>query len=243
MNNDMDDLFDNNNGQPKATRLSSLQIDENNQARSFDKNYSGFIRKVQFTLPILAVILVIIIFNWNKFESGSDKIVPIKEEDVQPQIRQEIGKNELINPRFESMDEKGQPYVLTADKAIQEDGEKGDMFLETPHGKMTLKSGKVLTLQAVNGTYNQIEQYLDLNENVILTHSDGYDLKTRILHVDLNENKAWSDQPVTVVGPQGAIAALGITAKSDDETVIFDGPATMTIKTETENLGFGKAMP
>lgn len=227
--------------QPKASRLENLYADRGDTAQNINKGYSSFIRKVQFALPVMALLLIGLIIGWNNFEG--DKIVPIKEEDVQPQVKQEIGKNELVNPRFESMDEKGQPFVITADKAIQEDGDKGEMLLENPKGSMDLKNGKTVTLSALKGAYNQIEEYLDLNENVVLTHSEGYDLKTRILHIDLKVNKAWSEQPVRVTGPQGEINALGMTATSSDEKIIFKGPAKMLVHTDSDNLGFGDTLP
>lgn len=227
--------------EPKATRLKGLQANRGETAQNINKGYSRFIRKVKFALPLMALLLVALIIGWNNFEG--DKIVPIKEEDVQPQIKQEIGKNELVNPRFESMDEKGQPFTITADLATQEDGDKGEMLLENPNGKMTLTNGQMLTLNAKKGAYNQIEQYLDLHENVVLTHSDGYDLKTRILHVDLKDNKAWSEQPVRVTGPQGEINALGMIASSKDEKIIFKGPAIMLLKTDNDSIGFGEILP
>ena len=225
--------------QPEATRLGGLYADRNN--KNINKGYSSFIRKVQFGLPLLALLLIAVIIGWNQF--GNEKIVPIKEEDVQPKVRQEIGKNELINPNFESIDEKGQPFTITADRALQEDGEKGEMLLEKPSATMRLEDGKTVTLNSKKGAYHQIEQYLDLHEDVTLTHSEGYELQTRILHVDLKDNKAWSKQPVRVTGPEGEINALGITATSSDKKIIFTGPAKMTLNTQNNTLGFGAILP
>lgn len=241
MDNNKDSEFIFTQEQPEATRLSGLHANRGDTAQNMNKGYSRFIRKVQFALPLLALLLVALIIGWNNFEG--DKIVPIKQEDVQPQVKQEIGKNELVNPHFESMDEKGQPFTITATRALQEDGEKGEMLLEKPSGNMNFNSGEIVTLSADFGAYHQIEQYLDLNDNVILSHSEGYTLQTRILHVDLKDNKAWSEQPVRVTGPEGEINALGMTASSEEEKIIFKGPAKMTLNTQNNTLGFGDMLP
>ena len=238
MDNDSEFIF---TQEPKASRLDGLKANRGTTEQNLNKGYSKFIKKVQFGLPLLALLLIALIIGWNNFEG--DKIVPIKQEDVQPQIKQEIGKNELVNPRFESMDEKGQPFTITANRALQEDGEKGEMLLDSPKGTMNLNSGEIITLSAQKGAYHQIQQYLDLNDNVVLTHSDGYNLKTRILHVDLQDNKAWSKQPVRVTGPEGEINAVGMTATSQDKKIVFKGPAKMTIQTDSNTLGFGGILP
>ena len=225
----------------KTSRLEGLKADRGTTQQNINKNYSRFIRRVQFSLPLLALLLIALIIGWDNFED--DKIVPIKQEDVQPQMKREIGKNELINPHFESVDDKGQPFTITATRALQENDEKGEMLLESPKGTMNLNTGKTVTLSADKGAYHQIEQYLDLNDNVILSYSEGYNLKTRILHIDLKDNKAWSKQPIRVTGPQGEINALGMTASSKDKNIIFTGPAKMTLQTDNNTLGFGEMLP
>jgi len=225
----------------QKSRLEGLHANRAPTEQGINKSYSSLIHKVKIILPIIALILVVVMVGWNKFEG--DKIVPIKEEDIQPEIKQEIGKNELLNPRFESMDDKQQPFTLTADRAVQEDGENGEMILENPAGKMSLNSGEKVTLKAKNGSYKQIEQSLSLNENVNLGHSQGYTLTTQTLNIDLKSNKAWSNKDVHVTGPQGEIKAAGIDASNKEEILIFKGPATMTLQTQENTINIGEMLP
>jgi len=227
---------------PTASRLENLHAVRGETADNINQGYSRFIRKVQIALPILALLLIALIFGMNSYEG--DKIVPVQEEDTTPQVRQEIGKNELINPQFESMDEKGQPFKITADKATQDSSNKNsDMLLQNPSGTMNLKSGENVTLSANIGNYKQLDQYLALNENVILTHSGGYQLNTNTLEMDLAANKAWSNEAVRVTGPEGIIHAKGIEASANNETLIFKGPAKMLLTLEDNPLGFGDMLP
>lgn len=226
----------------KASRLANLDANRGQTADNINRGYSRFIRKVQIALPVLALLLIALIFGTNIYEG--DKIVPLEQEEVRPQIRQDIGKNELINPQFESMDEKGQPFKITADKATQDSSDQNsNMLLENPSGKMDLKSGENVTLSANAGNYKQLDQYLDLNENVILTHSGGYKLTTNTLHIDLASNKAWSNEAVRVTGPEGEINANGLEASSNNETLIFKGPAKMLLTLEDNAIGFGDMLP
>ncbi|NCT40141.1 MAG: LPS export ABC transporter periplasmic protein LptC [Alphaproteobacteria bacterium] len=225
----------------QATRLSGLDAKRASTEQSLNSGYSRFIKRVQLVLPLIALLIVVLIFTVNDFEG--DKIVPIKEEDAKPNIKQEIGKNELIKPRFESIDEKGQPFIITADMAIQENSKQGEMLLENPKGTLDTNSGENITITAENGAYQQIEQTLNLSKNVILEHSKGYKMYTSILYVDMTKDKAWSQEPVRVTGPTGSINAQGIQASAKDETIIFKGPAKMLINTQSNTIGFGAILP
>jgi len=225
----------------KTTSLDRLSANPQREPRNINENYSRFIRRVRFTLPILAILLIGLIIGWNNFEGN--KIIPIQEEEIQPSVKQEIGKNELVNPRFESIDSKGQPFVLTADIATQENGEKGEMQLTAPTGNLALNNGSNLSISANQGAYHQIEQYLNLNGNVILTHSDGHKMQTERLNIDLAQDSAKSDATVKVTSPQGDINATGASASSNDQTLIFNGPAKMIININNESMSLGNMMP
>jgi len=222
-------------------RLGGLDNDRQTAAQNINLGYSRFIKRVKFALPLMALLLIALLFGWNSFEGN--KIIPINEQDVQPKIKQEIGKNELINPKFESIDAKGQPFRLTADKAVQENKGESDMFLDNPSGIIDLNSGENFSVKSNSGIYRQLEETLDLSDNVILSHSQGYDLYTDVLHVDMAANKAWSKHPVRVTGPEGNIQAQGIQASAQSETVIFTGPAKMLLNIEDNAIGLGAASP
>lgn len=226
---------------PTASRLEQLNVQRGTTAENINHGYSNFIRKIKLALPITALLLIGVIIGWNNFED--DKIIPIKQEDVQPEVKREIGKNELVNPKFDSKDGKGQPFTITADSAIQENKDNGEMLLENPVGQLTLNNGDIISLKSNNGDYKQLEQYLDLHEDVVLTHSAGYTMETSVLHVDMKTEKAWSEEVVRVTGPQGSIDAQGVTALSKDEIIIFKGPTKMLINMNGDDAGFGDMLP
>ncbi|MFK7838870.1 MAG: LPS export ABC transporter periplasmic protein LptC [Bdellovibrionales bacterium] len=233
----------NNLDEPKANelRLSALKSDRQSTQATLNNNYSRFINRVKLILPLLALLLITVIISWDKIEN--DKIVPIKEENTEPQVRQEIGKNELVNPRFESIDDKGQPFVITAEKAIQENGEHGEMLLAKPLGTLTTTDSKKITLSADKGIYDQVKQSLDLKDNVILKHSEGYDMFATTLNIDMNENTAWSNNPVRINASEGNITAQGVKATANDEVIIFTGPATMIVDIQGSTLNFETTSP
>ena len=163
-------------------------------------------------------------FGWNQFQNNT--IEPISEAYTQEQT---IKRNELINATFESVDEKGQPFTVNAARAIQDAADENMMFLESPTGQVDLEIGDVLSVCANEGTYRQDVRTIVLNEDVKIDHSLGYVLETEILHVDMNDSSAHSDRDVSGYGPEGTVEAKGVKANSVEDTVIFSGPAKLTL--------------
>lgn len=222
----------------KAERLS--RIGPATQTPKINKNYTRRIRRLAMILPIIALLMIMVIFNWNSFKD--DAISPLQEE-AKAVAKQTIGKNELLNPQFESTDDKGQPFTITANRATQDQSDEDLVVLENPSGALTLEDGANLTIKATNGQYRQVAQRIFLQDNVVMTHQEqndrrGYQLTTQELHVDMAANAAWSGVDVNAQGPIGTLQAKGMKASSTEETLIFTGPAKLTLMLDSGiNIG------
>lgn len=222
----------------RAKRLA--RISPAQKTAKVNQNYSRFIRHIQIMLPIIALIMITIILNWNRFKT--ETISPLQEE-AQAVVEQSIGKNEFLEPRFESVDSKGQPYTITANNAVQ--GNDEDLIiLEEPGGKLNMTNGAYVTLQAISGAYRQKAQKLFLQGDVVMTHNEkdqakGYQMDMDELHVDLDTNTAWADVNVLGTGPDVTLNAKGLKASSPEETLIFTGPAKLVLTLEDGGLDLG----
>lgn len=206
----------------RRDRLSAGQT----RLRSVNFGYSAFIRKMRIILPLAALCIVVVLFSWN-FLKTDTAIIKTTEEAKD----QAIGRNELINPRFDSVDDKNQPYTITAARAFQGESSKSAMFLENPIADIVLKNGNWLAIQSNKGTYDQAAQTLALNEDVMLYHDQGYSLKMAALDIDLRDNTANSDTIIEGQGPAGLLKAQGLYVDSKAQKIIFKGPAQLVIFT------------
>ncbi len=186
--------------------------------------YSKFIRWARLILPIIAAIILTVVFTWSNLTN--DMIVPVAGGELSIES---IGKNELINPRFESRDAEGKPYTITAKRALQAEGTNDMIVLEDPFGEMTINQEQKIAIHADNGAYQQDIQRLLLKDNVKIAHSQGTTLDTAELHIDLKQNQAWTDQDVTAQNQDGTITAKGLRANQIDETLKFIGPAKLVL--------------
>ncbi len=204
-----------------AARLERLSGASN--ARAYNPKYSKFIRLMRLILPLFALVIVGLVFAWGNM--SDDNIVPVES----AKAPKSIGKNELLNPRFESVDDKKQPYTITAKRAMQGEENEDYILLKEPLADIMLNSGNWVAIKSVEGGFSQDHQRLLLRGGVEMFHDDGYQMRTPILNVDLEAGTAWSEDDVSGQGPAGTIEAKGLQLDNNKGELIFTGPAKLTL--------------
>lgn len=194
------------------------------------KGYTRFVRMMRLFLPLVAVGMAGLVMSWPDIE---DTFEAIPQEDILPQ---NVGQNELINPRFKSRDDKSQPYEITADRAFQSAKDINIVLLEQPTADITLNDGTYLSARAEKGVYRQNAENLILDGDVTLFHDEGYEMTTARMLINMKDRKAISDRPVEGHGPAGTIQASGFQAESADNSLIFTGPAKLVLSTGIKGI-------
>lgn len=173
---------------------------------------------------MIALGIVAALFSWNSVRR--DTIVPVQEKN--PEAK-DVGRNELLAPRFESLDDKGQPYTITAKRAVQGEGDEDLILLEEPMADMLLSGGNWVAAQSERGAFSQKSQRLLLKGSVTLYHDQGYTMEMPELDVDLHAGTAWTNTDVRGHGPAGTLDAKGLKAESKAGKLIFNGPARLVL--------------
>src|SRR5688500_18169303 len=106
------------------------------------KTYSLVVRWMRLVLPLIALCVIGVLIAW-----------PRMEEAMMPVARQASSmpapaKNEVLNPRFESLDNSNQPFVVTAARALQDLKDPDLVLLQKPAAEITLTSGRKLAGRA-----------------------------------------------------------------------------------------------
>ena len=207
------------------SRLSGfIHSDEDALAKTLHSiRHSTSVKKLRLILPLVAGAIVVFMFVWSDMESVAP---PQRKEKVAPQS---VGRNELLNPRFESEDKSQQPYTITANKAVQNSKDMNLVLLDKPVADISLKDNAWLAVEAENGEYQQVKQQLQLNGHVKLFHDQGYEMLTDKIDIDMITKKAVSTTPVSGHGPIGTITSNGLTADGTTGILTFTGPAKLVL--------------
>lgn len=208
--------------------LSDLSHRRRDHSAIIKDSRSQLIRKLRITLPVIAVCILFSVLVF------SDRKDPIEARPIEEIIPHEMGKNELINAKFETQDQNERPFSITSERAFQEDDNSNNINLEKPKAYMRFDDGTHISLKGENGIYQQEEQLLHLEGDVRFLHNDGYEILTTTVDINIEEQTAVSNTPVTGKGPTGDITASGLIANGQTAVFIFKGPATLTLTQEIQ---------
>lgn len=204
-------------------RLSQLSVGEG-RVVNVNRRYSSFIKSLRYILPLLALVMTVVVVTW---DGAGSRNAPIKKEELLPQS--ENIQNELLKPVFNSIDDKKQPYTVTADRATQNRQNPDIIELVKPVANLKMNDGGQIDANSASGLYEQKEQKLNLEGNVHIKHSNGYTLSTEELRVDMVTQKSYSGRDVFIDGPDGTLNATGLEGDATTGVLIFTGPAKIVL--------------
>ncbi|MBU6234265.1 MAG: LPS export ABC transporter periplasmic protein LptC [Alphaproteobacteria bacterium] len=197
---------------------------------SADRTYSSFIKRLRWFLPVAALAIVAALMIWPKVETelSQSRFSPQKLDKAT--IEKAMAENRLENAKFSSVDGKGRPFTIVSSVAVQDTKNPDIINLSAPSGTLQTNETEKMTAVSDNGVYQQKDQHLTLQNNVVLSRADGTVMKTDILYVNLATSDARTDKPVRIEGPQGTLDAQAMDMRGGGAITIFKGPAKLVLQ-------------
>lgn len=186
------------------------------------QTYARFVKVFRYVLGLAVLTIISAVLLWPEFE----RTAPIRIENPD----QMVSKNELIKPKFESIDQSSQPFSLTADRAVQNHDDPDRVDLENPIGDITLRDGSILKLSAKSGFYRQEAQIMYLTGDVQMQQDNIYFLEGQTATINMKTQIVFSESPVKGAGPFGSIVAEGLSGNGESGILVFKGPAVLILK-------------
>lgn len=183
---------------------------------------------LRYGLLLSALLLIGGVMGWPLLQPSGPSL-PLGQSRPQHAGKTPSAHNTLEKPRYQSVDSRDQPYVVTAHSATQSDPTLPLYHLKNPYAYMTLRDESHLSVASEQGTYHEAEQRLDLSDNVTLSYDGLYILKTPALTVDMKQNTIEGTQPVVGTGPAVTIRAEGLRVLDRGQTVLFAGKSHLVL--------------
>jgi len=130
--------------------------------------------------------------------------------------------------RYTGTDNKGQMFVMTANRAIQRSSDVPLVDINGMFARLSLERGPLL-IAANQGRYNIDTQRVAIDGPVRVAGPDGYRLATRDVTVDLKARHLASGGPVSGQMRLGNFQAAQLNADLGERTVVLDGGARLKI--------------
>ncbi len=190
--------------------------------QTFGRGHSWFVWTLKFILPLIALAIVGILITRLSVTPQQPLATLPKEEKTTP------GQIELIQAKYEGMDEQGRPYTVTADKAVRAMNAPDSVLFDNPVADITLQDKTWVAVKAKNGSFDHKAERLTLKDDVTVFHDSGYEMHAQDLQINLKQKTAVTGLPVNAQGPMGTITAASLSVEDQGDLIVFGGPATLT---------------
>ncbi len=146
----------------------------------------------------------------------------------------EAGSLKMIEPHVRGVNERGEPYDITADSATQAANNADVMYLQVVHGKLTGTGGKVSTLTAPDATHNNKAEEITFDNGAVVTHDEGMSATFQTATAYMKTQTMISKTPVVVRLHESTINAENMTLYWGESRAIFEGNVRTHIDREPE---------
>ncbi len=181
------------------------------------------VRTAKYALPVVALALLSSIALWPELS----RTMANGRVTWHRLAMAEAGSGQMLHPRYRGVDEHNQPYMVSAETAVQAGPER--VNLAAPRGDVTLNSGAWLQVQSRAGVFMQHANQLDLSGDVTLYRADGTTMTAASATLDMKKGAATSDDYTHAEGPFGKLDAEGFTLVDKGGIIQFHGPAKLVL--------------
>ncbi len=211
---------------PSAPRLAGLQARGREGAAGRTVGYSNFVGIMRYGLPLVALLLLGLVVVW-PLATGREEGFRISFSDA-PDLD---GSLRMVNARYLGVDDRNQPYTVTAAEASQTEPNSPLVALQDISADVFIDQddGQWFALTAREGLYERDARYLNLAGDVSIFSDQVHEFHTDQAHVDLGARTADGDAPVQGQSPLGLLQAGNFFVDDDKHIMLFGGGVKMTI--------------
>ncbi|MEJ0025076.1 MAG: LPS export ABC transporter periplasmic protein LptC [Rhizomicrobium sp.] len=187
--------------------------------------YSRFVVVMKRVLPIAAGLLIAAVIAYSLVPRQSERLSLATENWA-------IINNDLTmtKPRLTGTDRKGNPFVITADAAVQDPADVRRATLRSVQADMTVDKNRWLNATAAKGLIDMDKGALALSGGIAVFSDDGYEIHTERVDVDLKKGLFHGPVAVNGHGPMGTFRADTFDVDRSTSQIQLHGHVHMTIQ-------------
>ena len=178
-----------------------------------DNFHSRLVAWMKIILPLLALGLLSTLFLISR-NVDPTKNIPITNIDLE-QRADDLG---ATNPSFAGMTNRGDRVSVRAAQAKPDARDPEQMLAEFVEAQLQLVSGTVIDITSDHAEMNQGDFTANLQGDVNVVTTNGYDLKTERLNARLDRLYAETPGPVQGSAPVGTLSAGRMVLDTDQKT-------------------------
>jgi lipopolysaccharide export system protein LptC len=135
----------------------------------------------------------------------------------------------MVKPKLTGTDAKGNPFVITADMAVQDSRNAKKASLKNLEADLVLNKSGWINARAKTGMVDMAAGQLELSGGIDLFTDTGYELHSQSASMNLKQSEVHGHQPVTGQGLDGTFRADKFHADRNTNLLTLTGNVRMTL--------------
>lgn len=164
--------------------------------------YSRMVGWLKVLLPLMALGLLSTLFLLSRVVDP-ESVIPFADKEIQDRLRDQ----QVTGPVYYGVTPEGDELSFSAEKLTTPKEQTGANDAEQVEVTMKLASGSRVTLTSDHGRFDMAANRADLDGDVVITTSTGYQIKSDKLVTRLSTLDVHSPGPVHADGPLGTLDA------------------------------------
>jgi lipopolysaccharide export system protein LptC len=186
--------------------------------------YTRFVTLMRRALPTAAIAILGVVVAYAMFPGKSERVALSYQK-----MNGVVGDLAMQKPRLSGVDAKGNPYVITADVAVQQGRNSRKVALNKVDADLQYDGGNWANASAGKGFVDLDAGWLRLTDGISLYTDGGYELHTKSAYADLKKNMIEGKERVNGHGPLGSIAADSFHIDRNTRRLTLHGRVRMTM--------------
>ncbi|MBR1778855.1 MAG: LPS export ABC transporter periplasmic protein LptC [Alphaproteobacteria bacterium] len=196
------------------------------------RHHSRLVVSLKVLFPSLAAVMVGLVIVWPQMKAQQEEAVSL----LASEAEQLNTPNDQImaNPRFFTVDEKGEPLNLTAESAFELPGDTRRVQLDAVKADILMREDRWFALDAQTGIYSQAEDTIELLEQVNLYTQTGDEIETTQALINMKNRDIFGSQEVFLRSENGHAKAQGFSVTQNGTVIRLTGKTRVVFSPDDE---------
>lgn len=185
------------------------------------RHHSRLVVLLKVVLPSIAALMVGLVILWPQLKAQHEETFSLIASQSEKLDFPE--QQAMVNPRFFTVDEKGEPFNLTAQTAVEIPGDGRRVQLNNINADVLLEGEKWYALDAQTGIYSQADDTMELLDQVNVYTENGYEAETTQALINMKNRDIIGNRKTRVRTPAGYADAEGFSILENGTVLKLNG--------------------
>lgn len=187
------------------------------------RRHSRYVSMLKIGLPVVALMIVGGFAGWVWLATPRGFTADVAGSAVAD------GKLVMANPKLNGFTKDNLPYVMTAERAIQDLSNAAVVTLENIAAQVPMEADNFADISAEIGLFDNENNTLDITSPVTIKTGDGMLAELQSAFVDMNSGEVVSSQPVRITMNGSTLEADTMTVEDRGRIILFESRVRMTL--------------